>query len=498
MMDFNTFARVILCLGVLILERESHNMISPILSEWDWVHNTLYTNNTSDGLMKNSQNTTLDSHLFDTESAPIHITAIIIFLVTPVVSFIFAPLSGYIADTVGYETSLLVGILLFLVMSVSFAFSEDFWEVLVARFLQGAASPFNTSISYATITCLFSQDTAMGKIVLGIAVSTNSFSFIGAALFGITYEYLGQQLCFLLLLLPPCVILLLLVSVLLVSNRVESSTKPSSQDTDSLSSSKLSSQDTGQDLLLYSSDSEMSVKEDDDHNTKQELSRSYCPDSGISEDEYDDLYMIDILKNYRIIILCGSMVLATLPKKCLDLTIGIWMSETFNSSPATVGMAMGVATIAVILGNVSGASISICFWRHVPLANALSLALSVVPIMLLPFSTNPYIVAICYFLNVYFFSMAKYWTVHLVAEIADRLYPRGRARVMNVLTAFMVTPAIIGPIIALILYNSVGFKYMCIILGPMGISYSVFLGMMHLLNSDNDTDVKVKYSKLND
>ena len=109
MMNFNTLARVILCLGVLILERESHNMISPILSEWDWIHNTLYTNNTSDGSIQNSQNMTLISHLFDTESQSIHITAIVVFLVTPVVSFTFAPLSGYIADTIGYETSLLRG-----------------------------------------------------------------------------------------------------------------------------------------------------------------------------------------------------------------------------------------------------------------------------------------------------------------------------------------------------------------------------------------------------
>ena len=175
MMNFNTLARVILCLGVLILERESHNMISPILSEWDWIHNTLYTNNTSDGSTQNSQNMTLISHLFDTESQSIHITAIVIFLVTPVVSFTFAPLSGYIADTIGYETSLLIGLLLSSVMSVAFAFSKDFWEVLVARLLQGAASPFNTSISYATLTCLYSQDTAMGKIMLGIAVSYKFF-----------------------------------------------------------------------------------------------------------------------------------------------------------------------------------------------------------------------------------------------------------------------------------------------------------------------------------
>ena len=347
----------------------------------------------------------------------------------------------------------LIGLLLSSVMSVTFAFSEDFWEVLVARLLQGAASPFNTSISYATLTCLYSQDTAMGKIMLGIAVSTNSFSFIGAALFGITYEYLGQQLCFLLLLLPPCAFLLLMVSVLLVSSRVSSSKSPSQ-------------------------DFEMSIKEDDPHNNQQELSRSHLPDYGISVDQYDDICIKDILKNYKIIILSCSMVVATLPKKCLDLTIGIWMAETFNSGPATIGTAKGVAAIAVILGNISGASISVFWWRHVPLLNALSLALSVVPIMLLPFSTNPYSVATCYFFNVYFFSTTKYWTVHLVAEIADKLYPRGRARVMNVLTAFMATPAIIGPVIGLILFNSIGFKYMCILLGPTGILYSLFLSII--------------------
>ena len=244
-----------------------------------------------------------------------------------------------------------------------------------------------------------------------------------------------------------------MVSVLLVSSRVSSSKSPSQ-------------------------DFEMSIKEEDPHNNQQELSRSHLPDYGISVDEYDDICIKDILKNYKIIILSGSMVVATLPKKCLDLTIGIWMAETFNSGPATIGTAIGVAAIAVILGNISGVSISVFWWRHVPLLNALSLALSVVPIMLLPFSTNPYSVATCYFFNVYFFSITKYWTVHLVAEIADKLYPRGRARVMNVLTAFMATPAIIGPVIGLILFNSIGFKYMCILLGPTGILYSLFLSII--------------------
>ena len=180
--------RIALSLCVLILERMSHNMISPILSEWDWTHSQLHELHNHNSSTGNSTSTSV--------SSTIYYTGVAIVVATPIVGIAFSPLSGFIGDHIGYETALITGLLFSSGMALCFAFSANFEGILIARILQGVASAFCTPYAFATITQECPQDTKIGKIVLAIAVTTSCFSYVGAAVFGAAFEYLGLKRAF--------------------------------------------------------------------------------------------------------------------------------------------------------------------------------------------------------------------------------------------------------------------------------------------------------------
>ena len=169
----------------------------------------------------------------------------------------------------------------------------------------------------------------------------------------------------------------------------------------------------------------------------------------------------------------GSGTIALLPKKCLDLTIAIWMKDMFNSGPATVGGAMGFAGVAAFLGNICAAKLSIFLPQFTYILHAVNLALAAVPLILLPFSPNPFIVAVCYFFGMFFANLNRYWVAHIPSDIADKKYSNSRGRVMNVVSVFMSLPAILGPFLAIILFNAVGFRYVCVVSGCLCIGYAI-------------------------
>ncbi|XP_072035289.1 vesicular acetylcholine transporter-like [Amphiura filiformis] len=421
-------------------------MISPILSQWDWVHSTGVHNEEKNHFVNYS---TANESFTNTlsSSSSIYYTGVAIFVILPTASIACTPLSGYLGDQVGYEIALLTGLLLSSGMSICFAFSTNFLGVFVARLLQGAASSFCTPNAFATITHECPQNTKLGKIVLAFAVATNCFSYIGAAVFGVAFEVLGPKLAFLVLLLPMCVTLLLLTFIIILTT----------------------SNCSGESIPPITHHEEVT-----DETRHAENGSSFA----------------DILRDFQIIFVSGGGTVALLPKKCLDITLAIWMNDCFNSGPATVGTVISIAGVAALLGNICATKLSmLLFPQFTYILYSINLSVGAIPIILLPFSPNPYFVAVCYFFSMFFASITRYWIVQIPSDIVDQKYPSSRGRVMNVVTVFMSLPNIIGPFLAVIIFNAMGFRYVCITVGCLCISYSFLFVFTPYANY-------VKYSEL--
>jgi MFS family permease len=69
-----------------------------------------------------------------------------------------APIAGVISDRIGRRIPMVVGLLGMGVSSILFSFAESFWQLLVARILQGVSGGISWSVGLSMIADVYPSD----------------------------------------------------------------------------------------------------------------------------------------------------------------------------------------------------------------------------------------------------------------------------------------------------------------------------------------------------
>ncbi|XP_072043316.1 vesicular acetylcholine transporter-like [Amphiura filiformis] len=308
---FTIQTQLISCLGILTLEKIIHAMIAPLITQWDWattVGYETYPNGTVTSL--GDYYPSCEECREESSSKTLKLSGFVaaFLLISPITNAAFSPLSGYFGDKAGYDFALLLGLSTSVVTTLFFAFFSNFSALFSANLLMGIAGAFNTPNTFAKLNKLYPPDSDSGKTALGMAMTTNVFSFIGPAIVGILYEYAGQLLCFLTLFLPLQLILIFATSwsvyvMIHEANRQDVYDKDNSSPFDN---------EEEQDIL--------------------DQGKANCFEK--------------VLNHPKILVLSGTMLVGWLPRKCLETCLTVWMYDNFHSGPSEVGLVLSAGPSA--------------------------------------------------------------------------------------------------------------------------------------------------------
>ncbi|XP_072025232.1 probable vesicular acetylcholine transporter-B [Amphiura filiformis] len=314
-------------------------------------------------------------------------------------------------------------------MTLIFAFFSSFEAIFIACILQGLAGAFNTPNAFAKMSQLFAPDTTAAKLSLCLVMTANIFSFIGPAMEGFLYEYIGQMWCFLVLLLPLELLLILGTLFNLFCNH----------DNDNCISRN--------ELKLLKTNERNEVNSDDSNAS--------------------DNNRLWLLLNPRIIIAAATFGLAWLPRKCIDSTVAVWMDAKFSSGPSVVGLVLSLAAISVPTANIVGASFASIWTTRIHMFTAICIALCSIPVSTMFLSPNPATVSVCYAVYIFFASSSRYGAMNLLSNIAENTKDSSRGTVMSAASVGLSICNLIGPVLAIPLYNYFGFAVICLSIGPL-------------------------------
>ncbi len=467
------------CLGILILEKIIHAMVAPLLTQWDWVTTDgqqcnlpcVVSNSTKivpelspDGYLPDSSDIIGTHEPFsicqecqqDTNHEPLKLTGLVavFLLIQPITNTMCSPLSGLLGDKKGYDFALLLGLFTSVIAALLFAFFVTFPALFSANLLVGIAGALNSPNTFAKLNKLYAPDSDMGKTVLGLAMTTNVFSFIAPVLVGILYEHLGQLMCFLILFLP-------LQLTLIASTCWSFCTIDQDQDQDT-------KEDEDEDILDYGATKSSLFENDDQQN----------------RDHREGTFFKIALDHPKILLLTGAILVGWTPRKCIEASLAVWMSNEFNSGPSYIGLVLGSGVISVLAANSFAAWFSIRFPQHLWKWVSLTLAMCGVSIIALLWTSN-YIALVSFYIGMYVFfaCSARYATMGLLSMLAETITDAPRSKVMSIANIGMTLPSFIGPVISIPLYNHFGFHVINLVVGIPCVIYGIILFFVGLYDN---------------
>ena len=202
-------------LGILIFGRILLP-IAPLVSEWEWAYDlpkstdkniTSYTNTNA----SKNEVTSNSSEALELPQISFKLTAISI--AYPVGEFSLSPFAGNIGDRFGYDAAVLIGLIVALVMNALLTFTNMFWAVLSARFIQGISLAFLLPVGMARIMQVYPTEHKYHKMVMALAMATKVFSILESTFAGFVIKNYGAYAWFIVMI--P-INIFLIISVLLL------------------------------------------------------------------------------------------------------------------------------------------------------------------------------------------------------------------------------------------------------------------------------------------
>lgn len=157
---------------------------------WDTSFQILLLANTASAL-----GLAMVSPVLDSMVEPLGVTAADIGLVMAAFTaapVLMIPIAGYLADRYGRKPLIVVGLLLFGIGGTAIAFADEFWMVLVLRFLQGTGFAAITPIIITSLGDLFDgarEATAQGLRFTNSGIAQVLFPVLAGALVAFSWRY---------------------------------------------------------------------------------------------------------------------------------------------------------------------------------------------------------------------------------------------------------------------------------------------------------------------
>ena len=446
MESWEKYNRVVSSIGAFTLTQVVYSMIVPVIAKWDWAtvvnDNDFVTNAPGSVIATQTQRyyNASECHLppcVDDDVVTAHIainpTLLLVFLSTPIVSIILAPAVGYFADTFGFDLSLLIGLVIAAIISVLFASSSTFLVVLPARTLTGLFGIFIFGNSFGRVFQVVTPDTHDGNTVVGCILASYMFQFFGPAFCGLLFNYFGQVAAFL---------SLLPLEIILGMSIISTYQYPSTLMQNNKGRSKRINLGTKSEKQPYHD------------NTKT---------------------FLNVICDHRIMIMSLILTISWLPKCSLEPIMSIWVQQRFAGDAGTTSLVWGMAGFAVLAASMISIYVLKYCTDNLILYTAFHFASCTLPMGLLPFMPSPASAAVMFTLTIYFAAAAKYGALSIITSIAEREYESAVGRVMSMVNIGLTVPYLIGPLISIPLYNTLGFHHMCLILTPISLIFSPLL-----------------------
>ncbi|XP_078700516.1 chromaffin granule amine transporter-like isoform X1 [Branchiostoma floridae x Branchiostoma belcheri] len=122
----------------------------------------------------------------------------ILYATKPAVSLVISPVVGLLADRLGYNIPLYLGILVVFASTIAFAFSRSYFALIISRVIQGVGAPLSTVAALVMVSAAFRDNAERAKNV-GIVQTGMTFGIIvGPIIGGVMYQFFGYSSPFLL------------------------------------------------------------------------------------------------------------------------------------------------------------------------------------------------------------------------------------------------------------------------------------------------------------
>ncbi|XP_072050114.1 vesicular acetylcholine transporter-like [Amphiura filiformis] len=363
---------------------------------------------------------------------------ILVYMALPVMSLITSPITGSIGDAFGFDVPLLAALGASIVLTNLYAFSVSFVAVFVSQLLQGFACAASTPNIFGKVYSLYPLNTDEGKTILGVIMACSAFNFFGPAIGGILYAEFGQKAAFLSFV-PLEIFLVLCI------------------------------------LVTFQSEIKRSVtKNEVNENIDVQIDENATPLLH-TEPKNKGVKLTDIIKDHKVVLLSLTLTACALPKVCIQYVLAIWMEDRFNSDATTTGLFLGTAGVTEVAANVISVKFNNRYPEHICMYTALHVALCALPSVLLPFVPSPITGSFCFAFYIYFTGSARYGTMSMLSGLAENEYQTAYGRVIGVGNLGFTLPYLASPFVAVPLFNAIGFKKMCIIIGMVPLVWAPFL-----------------------
>ena len=457
----NEFAKFLVYLGEIALQKICYSMVSSILAQWDWAktadpHGLSKHINTktagellrlSGNLSDRFSNTTMEGDV----ATDISWSVLSVLMISPVMSFILAPVFGILGDKFGYNVLLLVGLTASLTMDVLLALFSSFGGVLSAFVFLGLSDALISPNSFAAVNTVYSPGTRKGDVAMGIAMTMNLIGFLGPAIIGTLYEYAGQLICFLGFLFPYTLIILFGVILICIFDK--------------------------SDVKLIKDDPLVPQKEKEEPET-----------SGGNS--------MQIYTNYELLLTAGALGVAFFPRKSIESVISVWMESEFSSGSSIVGLVLSSAAVGVLIGNISATFFAVHYHKSVGYQSATAMILAGISTILFSVTSSPLHVSIIVAVYIFFGTYARYSAINIISSVGERMKSTPRSRVMSMATSGFSISNWVSPLVSVPLYNAMGFRSTCRVIGPVVIFYGLMMIIYYTYpetpQENNKSDAKVQ------
>ena len=454
------FAKFLVYLGALALQKICYSMVASILAQWDWAKTadpngvlkyvkltgnatTLGEQRLSGRLSERFTNTTTMKNDIATD---ISWSVLSVLMISPILSFILAPVFGPLGDKFGCNVLLLIGLVASLAMDVLLALSSSFGGILSAFALLGISDALITPNSLAAVNTVYSPGTRKGDVAMGIAMTTNFIGFLGPAIIGTLYEYAGQLICFLGFLFPYTSTILFGIILICIFDKSD---------------------------VKLTDHTLISQKEKE----KPETSRiGNC---------------MHIYTNYELLLTTGALAFSFVPRKSVESVISVWMESEFSSGPSIVGLVLSSAAGGVLLGNISATFFAVHYQTSVGYQSATAMILAGISTILFSVTSSPFQVSIIFAVYIFFGTYARYSAINIMSSVGERMENTPRSRVMSMATSGFNISNWVSPLVAVPLYNAVGFRSACRVIGPVVIFYGLVMIIYYTYPETQQEDDKI-------
>ncbi|KAI8868734.1 MFS general substrate transporter [Ramicandelaber brevisporus] len=339
---------------------------------------------------------------------------------------VMSPIFGYVSDR--YNTRkwpMIVGLIGLIVGTIFFAIAEHYWELIVARIAQGAASGITWSISLSMVSDAYPKE--MHGQVMGSVFGCNVIGFlIGPTIGGILYKYGGH--------LAPFIFSAVLTGIDLLARLYLQST-----------------------AAIESTTAEVSKSSPND---------TISPSSGNAEPR-EKATMLKLITSPQILICLLATLIVGGTYSSIDPTLPIHLRNIFNMSSDQIGymfiaMVLPNAITSPIIGKYTDNN-----YERVPRMLVTGLGFLVMAPMLVLLAV-PRTVWLEVIFLVIVGTFAAIAVVPIMPELGARMEKLGggaAGQLFSIFNAAWATGMIAGPIVSGILVDAVGFLNAMFVLG---------------------------------